>query len=57
VISVQCSLVELKGDMIESKPKSTRGYRNIILPPFALETLKKHRERMEIEKICPNYPK
>ena len=47
VISVQRSLVELKGGIIESKPKSSRGYRSIILPPFALEILKKHRERQE----------
>lgn len=47
VISVQRSLVELKGGIIESKPKSTRGYRSILLPPFALEDLKKHRERQE----------
>jgi integrase len=47
VISVQRSLVELKGGIIESKPKSTRGYRSILLPPFALEALKKHRERQE----------
>jgi integrase len=36
VISVQRSLVELKGGIIESKPKSSRGYRSILLPPFAL---------------------
>jgi integrase len=47
VISIQRSLVELKGGIIESKPKSTRGYRSILLPPFALEALKKHRERQE----------
>jgi len=47
VIAIQRSLVELKGGIIESKPKSTRGYRSIILPPFALEALKKHRERQE----------
>ncbi len=48
VISVQRSLVELKGGIIESKPKSSRGYRSIILPPFALEALKKHRERQQL---------
>jgi integrase len=47
VVSDQRSLVELKGGIIESKPKSSRGYRSIILPPFALEALKKHRERQE----------
>ena len=45
VISVQRSLVELKGGIIESKPKSSRGYRSILLPPFALDVLKKHREQ------------
>jgi integrase len=48
VISVQRSLVELKGGIIESKPKSSSGYRSIILPPFALEALQKHRERQEL---------
>jgi integrase len=47
VISVQRSLVELKGGIIESKPKSTRGYRSILLPPFALEALKNHQKRQE----------
>src|SRR5437763_2070228 len=45
VISVQRSLVDVKGGIIESKPKSAKGYRSIILPSFALETLRAHRER------------
>jgi integrase len=69
VISVQRSLVELKGGIIESNPKSSRGYRSIILPPFDLEFLKKHRERQELmrqgakvagKRLClphlPRYP-
>ena len=45
VIAVQRSLVDLKGGIIESRPKSSRGYRSILLPPFALEILKKHKEQ------------
>ena len=44
VISVQRSLVDVKGGIIESKPKSAKGYRSIVLPSFALNTL---RERWE----------
>jgi integrase len=40
-------VAQLKDGIIESKPKSNRGYRSILLPPFALEALKKHQERQE----------
>lgn len=43
VLYVRRSLVELKGGAIESEPKSTSGNRSIVLPPFVLEILKKHR--------------
>jgi integrase len=43
VLSVRRTLVELKGGTIESEPKSTSGNRSIVLPPFVLEVLKRHR--------------
>lgn len=43
VLYVRRSLVELKGGTIESEPKSTSGNRSIVLPPFVLEVLKRHR--------------
>lgn len=43
VLYVRRSLVEVKGATIESEPKTSRGYRSILLPPFVLEVLKRHR--------------
>jgi len=34
-----------KKGIVESEPKTSRGRRNIILPPFAIEALKEHRTR------------
>jgi integrase len=45
VISVQRSLVDVKGGIIESKPKSSKGYRSILLPSFAVDALRAHKER------------
>ena len=46
VISVRRSLVELKGEgIIESEPKTSKGYRSILLPAFALAVLKEHQIR------------
>ncbi len=45
MIYVRRSLVELKGGIIESEPKSSKGHRSIVLPSFALDALKKHREQ------------
>src|SRR5690348_12967654 len=45
MISVQRSLVDVKGGIIETKPKSSKGYRSILLPLFALNALKAHKER------------
>ena len=49
VISVRRSLVELKGEgIIESEPKTSKGYRSILLPAFALAVLKEHQERQAV---------
>jgi integrase len=45
VISVQRSLVDVKGGIIETKPKSSKGYRSILLPSFAVDALRAHKER------------
>jgi integrase len=45
VISVQRSQVNVKGGIIESKPKSSKGYRSILLPSFAVDALRVHKER------------
>jgi integrase len=45
VVSVQRSLVDVKGGIIESRPKSSKGYRSILLPAFAIEALRVHKER------------
>jgi integrase len=42
---VQRSPVDVKGGIIESKPKSSKGYRSILLPSFAVEALRVHKER------------
>ncbi len=34
-----------KRGIVESEPKTSRGRRNIILPPFAIDVLKQHRTR------------
>ena len=34
-----------KNGIVESEPKTSRGRRNIILPPFAIEALKQHHTR------------
>jgi integrase len=45
VVSVQRSLVDVKGGILESRPKSSKGYRSILLPSFAVEALRVHKER------------
>ncbi len=44
LVSVQRSLVDVKGGIIESKPKSSKGYRSILLPSFAINELRVHKE-------------
>ena len=34
-----------KRGIVESEPKTSRGRRNIILPPFAIDVLKQHHTR------------
>ena len=49
VIHVQRSLVDVKGGVVESKPKTARGYRAIVLPSFVIDVLKKHQEQQAVQ--------
>ena len=43
MLYVRRALVEVQGAIIESEPKNSRGYRSIVLAPFVLEVLIRHR--------------
>jgi integrase len=42
VLSVQRTVIRMKGEFREGKPKTLKSKRNIVLPHFVIEALKKH---------------